>query len=50
MITSKTFMMSETTEQDIINYLKGRIGAHQDEITKLENIITSFNRLGAQGA
>jgi hypothetical protein len=43
-------MMSETTEHDIINYLKGRINAHQGEITKLENIITSFNHLGAQGA
>ncbi|WP_345952942.1 hypothetical protein [Mucilaginibacter sp. PAMB04168] len=37
--------MSETTEHYLIRYLKERIHTHQVEITKLENIITSFNGL-----
>jgi hypothetical protein len=37
--------MSETTEHYLIQYLKKRIYKHQVEITKLENIITSFNDL-----
>ena len=39
--------MSETTEHYLIQYLKKRIHTHQVEITKLENIITSFNDLSS---
>ena len=37
--------MSDTTEYAIIQYLKNRIHTYQVEITKLENLITSFNEL-----
>jgi len=37
--------MSQTTAHEFIQYLMNRIDIHRVEITKLENLITSFNDL-----